>query len=33
MACLKTATDEWTRTGATKRADKLLDSAIAAVRS
>ena len=33
MVCLKTAADEWTLTSATKRADKLLGSAIAAVRS
>lgn len=32
MACLNTAVDEWTRSGGSKRVDKLLDQAIEAVR-
>lgn len=32
LACLGTAVDEWSRTGGTTRADKLVDLAIAAVR-
>jgi AcrR family transcriptional regulator len=33
LACLNTAVDEWARSGGTKPLDKLLDSAIDAVRS